>query len=186
MWFFLISDGDGLSDAQDTLAHHPPTVADSGMSGLAMVNGGFELPHYMNVSANYPVAGSIPGWHTTDTSFEFWTNGFRGVALYEGIQFVELNAFAEGMLAHDWDGLDTPCPVPPEDSSTPDADSPDADSPETGDSPNLMPECDSAEPEWAVHGGWSCTTTAQGIMGVIWAAVIFSVLCLMSLFRRGR
>ena len=527
MWFFLIStafavdsDSDGLSDADETLAHLPPTVADSdgdgrfdhldsdmdgdgvpnveecrlgGVDGLALVNGGFELPHYSGVAANYPTEGSVPGWHTTDTSFEFWTNGFLGVAPYEGTQFVELNAFAVGTLYQDipttlgdtyiyayshrgragndtmrfalgppsgtlatirtstdglswgryggiitiaeplsrfafqsvssacgmscgnlldaisftpvcdldtdgdgtpdaletdsdgdgvgdaldlcpgeddatadadgdflcassdvcpldpfndsdfdgvcgdtdacpgfddaddldfdadpdacdsdadadgidestdcddmnalagapftvfWDldsdgyggagfipdvctpmpgrvsnnadcddsdpsitlaqiwymdrdedgfgdadapstacasppthvsdltdcddrnnrhypgasevcddgldqdcdGLDTPCPVPPEDSPTdsPDADSPDADSPETGDSPDLMPECDSAEPELAFRGGWSCNTTAQGIMGGIWGAVICSVLCLMSLFRRGR
>jgi hypothetical protein len=122
------SDGDGLSDADETLAHLPPTVADSdgdgrfdhldsdmdgdsianvdecrlgGVSGLAMVNGGFELPHYTNVAANYPAAGSIPGWQTTDTSFEFWTNGFLGVPPYEGTQFVELNAFAVGTLYQD-------------------------------------------------------------------------------------
>ena len=72
-----------------------------GVSGLAMVNGGFESPHYTSVAANYPLAGTIPGWQTTDTNFEFWTNGFLGVPPYEGTQFVELNAFAVGTLYQD-------------------------------------------------------------------------------------
>jgi hypothetical protein len=126
--FAADSDGDGLTDADEAIAFLPPTVADSdgdgkydhldsdmdgdgipnvnecrvgGVSGLAMVNGGFELPHYTNVAANYPTEGSVPGWHTTDTNFEFWTNGFLGVPPYEGTQFVELNAFAVGTLYQD-------------------------------------------------------------------------------------
>jgi len=120
------SDGDGLEDADETLAHLPPLVADSdgdglydhldsdmdgdgvvnvdecrlgGVSGLAMENGSFELPHFGNVAANYP--SSIPGWQTTDTAFEMWTNGFLGVTAYEGTQLVELNAFAVGTLYQD-------------------------------------------------------------------------------------
>ena len=126
--FAVDSDGDGLSDADEALAYLPPTVADSdgdgrfdhldsdmdgdsianvdecrvgGVSGLAMVNGGFELPDYANVAANYPASGTVPGWQTTDTNFEFWTNGFLGVPPYEGTQFVELNAFAVGTLYQD-------------------------------------------------------------------------------------
>lgn len=126
--YAIDTDGDGLSDADEVLAFLPPNVADSdgdgkvdhldpdmdgdgvlnvnecrvgGVSALAMVNGSFELPHYANVAANYPLEGTVPGWHTTDTNFEFWTNGFLGVPAYEGTQLVELNAFAVGTLYQD-------------------------------------------------------------------------------------
>ena len=120
------SDGDGLDDADEVIAHLPPEVADSdgdglydhldpdmdgdgvpnvdecrlgGVTGLAMVNGGFESPHYSGTAAQYPT--SIPGWQTTDTAFEVWTNNFLGVRAYEGTQLVELNAFAVGTLYQD-------------------------------------------------------------------------------------
>jgi hypothetical protein len=120
------SDGDGLDDADEILAHLPPFVADSdgdglfdhldsdmdgdgilnvdecrlgGVSGLALVNGGFEEPDYVGYGVNYPT--SMPGWLTTDSAFEVWMDGFEGKSAYEGDQFVEMNAFAVGTLYQD-------------------------------------------------------------------------------------
>ena len=122
----LDSDGDGLDDADEVLAHLPPFVADSdgdgrfdhldpdmdgdgvpnvdecrlgGVSGLALVNGGFEEPDYVGTGVRYPA--TMPGWSTTDSSFEVWLHGFEGKNAYEGDQFVEMNAFAVGTLYQD-------------------------------------------------------------------------------------
>lgn len=120
------SDGDGLDDADEVIAHLPPLVADSdidglfdhldsdmdgdgvanadecrlgGVSGLAMVNGGFEEPDSSGFGVMYPT--TIPGWQTTDAAFEVWEYGFEGKDAYEGDQFVEMNAFAVGTLYQD-------------------------------------------------------------------------------------
>jgi len=120
------TDGDGLEDADEVLAHLPPLVADSdgdglfdhldpdmdgdgvvnvdecrlgGVTGLALVNGGFEEPDYSGSGVNYPT--TMPGWLTTDSAFEVWMNGFEGKNAYEGDQFVEMNAFAVGTLYQD-------------------------------------------------------------------------------------
>jgi hypothetical protein len=134
-WFLLFlplaaraadTDGDGLEDADEILAHLPVLVPDSdadglydhldsdmdgdgipndeecrlgGVSGLALVNGGFELPDYSGSGVYYPA--SMPGWQTTDAAFEVWLNGFEGKSAYEGDQFVEMNAFAVGTLYQD-------------------------------------------------------------------------------------
>ena len=123
------SDGDGLSDADEILAHLPPSVADSdgdgkvdyldpdmdgdtipnvdecrlgGVSGLAMVNGSFELPD-LNIpyTVSYPNDGEVPGWRTTGGVFEFWGSGMEGKWAYEGDQFAELNAFSASTLYQD-------------------------------------------------------------------------------------
>lgn len=61
----------------------------------SFINGGFETPDFGTApSVNYPA--TIPGWNTTDQSFEIWTSGFEGVPAYEGKQFAELNAFVFG------------------------------------------------------------------------------------------
>jgi hypothetical protein len=120
------TDGDGLEDADEVLAHLPPLVADSdgdglfdhldpdmdgdevlnvdecrlgGVTGLALVNGGFEEPDYSGSGVNYPT--TMPGWLTTDSAFEVWMNGFEGKNAYDGDQFVEMNAFAVGTLYQD-------------------------------------------------------------------------------------
>lgn len=120
------SDGDGLDDADEVLAHLPPEVADSdgdglfdhldsdmdgdgvdnvdecrlgGVSGLALVNGSFEQPDSSGFGVMYPT--SIPGWQTTDSAFEVWEYGFEGKSAYDGDQFVEMNAFAVGTLFQD-------------------------------------------------------------------------------------
>ena len=67
------------------------------------INGGFESPVAGPGTNTYPV--TIPGWQTTDTSFEIWGSGFNGVPAYEGIQFAELNAYIAGTLYQDVAGI---------------------------------------------------------------------------------
>ena len=114
------TDGDGLEDADEVAAHLPPTVADSdgdglfdhldpdmdgdgvanvdecrigGVSGLALVNGGFEEPYFGGYGYMLVNETSVPGWDTTapDNLMEFWYGGFIKPP-YEGNQLVELNA----------------------------------------------------------------------------------------------
>jgi hypothetical protein len=123
------ADGDGLSDADETLAYLPPTVADSdgdgtfdhldadmdgdgvpnvdecrlgGISGLALVNGSLEEPD-LNIpyTVAYPNDGDVPGWRTTGGVFEFWGSGMEGKWAYDGDQFAELNAFSASTLYQD-------------------------------------------------------------------------------------
>ncbi len=68
-----------------------------------LINGGFESPSFGPGSNSYP--GSIPGWSTTDSSFEIWGSGFNGVPSYEGVQFAELNAYIAGTLYQDVPGI---------------------------------------------------------------------------------
>lgn len=70
-----------------------------------LINGGFELPVAGLNSNTYPT--TIPGWQTTDSSFEIWGSGFLGVSAYEGIQFAELNAYNAGTLFQDVAGIAT-------------------------------------------------------------------------------
>ncbi len=67
------------------------------------INGGFESPVAGPGTNTYPT--TIPGWKTTDSSFEIWGSGFGGVPAYEGIQFAELNAFIAGTLYQDITGI---------------------------------------------------------------------------------
>ena len=123
------SDGDGLDDADEVLAHLPPMVADSdgdglfdhldadmdgdgvanvdecrlgGVSGLALVNGGFEEPYFGGYGYNLVNEASVPGWETTapDNLMEFWYGGFIKPP-YEGNQLVELNANYASTLYQD-------------------------------------------------------------------------------------
>jgi len=123
------SDGDGLDDADEILAHLPPFVADSdgdglfdhldsdmdgdgtlnvdecrfgGVSGLALVNGGFESPAHGGSGYALENESAVPGWDTTapDNLMEFWWGGFIA-APYEGIQLVELNANYASTLYQD-------------------------------------------------------------------------------------
>ena len=123
------SDGDGLDDADEILAHLPPFVADSdgdglfdhldsdmdgdgilnvdecrlgGVSGLALVNGGFEQPYFGGYGYNLVNEASVPGWETTapDHLMEFWYGGFIKPP-YEGNQLVELNANYASTLYQD-------------------------------------------------------------------------------------
>ena len=68
-----------------------------------LINGGFESPNYGPGTNSYPV--TIPGWQTTDRTFEIWGSGFFGVPAYEGIQFAELNAYIAGTLFQDVAGI---------------------------------------------------------------------------------
>ena len=63
----------------------------------ALINGSFENPPVAPGSLNFPL--TIPGWETTDSAFEVWGTGFRGVPAHDGNQFVELNAFIAGTLS---------------------------------------------------------------------------------------
>ena len=123
------TDGDGLDDADEILAHLPPFVADSdsdglydhldsdmdgdgipnvdecrfgGVSGLALVNGGFEAPAHAGSGYALENESAVPGWDTTapDNLMEFWWGGFIA-APYEGTQLVELNANYASTLYQD-------------------------------------------------------------------------------------
>jgi hypothetical protein len=123
------SDGDGLDDADEVLAHLPPLVADSdgdglydhldpdmdedgvanvdecrlgGVSGLALANGGFEEPYFGGYGYNLVNESAVPGWETTapDNLMEFWYGGFVKPP-YEGNQLVELNANYASTLYQD-------------------------------------------------------------------------------------
>ncbi len=72
-------------------------------ANAGFINGGFESPVAGAGTNTYPT--SIPGWKTTDSSFEIWGSGFYGVPAYEGIQFAELNAFIAGTLYQDVTGV---------------------------------------------------------------------------------
>ena len=123
------TDGDGLEDADEVLAHLPPLVADSdgdglfdhldpdmdgdgvvnvdecrlgGVAGLALVNGGFEQPYFGGYGYLLVNETSVPGWDTTapDGLMEFWWGGFI-TPPYEGNQLVELNANYASTLYQD-------------------------------------------------------------------------------------
>ncbi len=78
-------------------------------AAITLVNGGFETPAFGPGANAYP--GTIPGWKTTDSSFEIWGTGFGGVPSYEGIQFAELNAFIAGTLYQDLVGIGSGTPI---------------------------------------------------------------------------
>ena len=71
-----------------------------------LLNYSFEDPDlFAPGELNYQLvdAGLVPGWSTTesDNLMEFWSNGFNGVAAYDGDQFVELNANFPSTLYQD-------------------------------------------------------------------------------------
>jgi hypothetical protein len=123
------TDGDGLEDADEILASLPPLVADTdvdglydhldpdmdgdgilnvdecrlgGVSGLALVNGGFEEPYFGGYGYNLVNESAVPGWDTTapDHLMEFWYGGFIKPP-YEGNQLIELNANYASTLYQD-------------------------------------------------------------------------------------
>ncbi len=72
-----------------------------------LTNPGFEAPRVEEgtfVLADV-LLETMPGWKTTDTHFEIWGTGFKGVPAHEGTQFVELNAFIDGTLYQDSTGI---------------------------------------------------------------------------------
>jgi hypothetical protein len=71
-------------------------------SGLT--NPGFEEPR--GKEGSFTFAAAMPGWKTTDKEFEIWSSGFEGVAAHEGNQFVELNAWIDGILYQDSTGIE--------------------------------------------------------------------------------
>jgi hypothetical protein len=79
------------------------TVLSSQSAQAGLINGSFEVPHFTGTAANFP--GAIPGWQTTDSAFEIWSNGFNGVTSYDGTQHAELNAFINGTLFQDAPGI---------------------------------------------------------------------------------
>ncbi len=84
------------------------TLLSASVSSYAqLVNGGFENPHFSGTTYTLISDSSVPGWHTTaaDHQMEFWSNGFQGVAAYEGTQFVELNANLVSSLYQDVAGI---------------------------------------------------------------------------------
>jgi hypothetical protein len=127
--FATDTDGDGLEDADEVIAHLPPLVADTdgdglfdhidpdmdgdgianvdecragGVSGLALVNGGFELPYYGGTGYKLVNESAVPGWDTSapDNLIELWYGGFI-MPPYEGHQIVELNANYASTLYQD-------------------------------------------------------------------------------------
>lgn len=76
-----------------------PTAADCSATGVALQNGGFELPALPGQGVSMlPAAGGVPSWQTTDTAFEVWRGGYDAVTAAEGTQHVELNAYIAGTL----------------------------------------------------------------------------------------
>lgn len=123
------TDGDGLEDADEIIAHLNPFVADTdgdglfdhldsdmdgdgilnvdecrlgGVSGLALENGGFEEPFFGGVGYTLVNESTVPGWDTSapDNLIEFWWGGFIHPP-YEGNQLVELNANYASTLYQD-------------------------------------------------------------------------------------
>lgn len=88
-----------LSGAEVT--SHCAVVGDNALS-----NAGFETPLVATCSdglyCQFPAA-DVPNWQTTDTgqTIEIWRDGHRGVPVYEGAQFVELNATSRATVWQD-------------------------------------------------------------------------------------
>lgn len=72
-----------------------------------LTNPGFEVPRVE--AGTFVLADvlleTVSGWKTTDTHFEIWGTGFKGVGAHEGTQFVELNAYIDGTLYQDSTGI---------------------------------------------------------------------------------
>lgn len=76
-------DHDGLPDADECAEATNASV---------LTNGGFEAPPLGGPGMAFVPAADMAPWHTSDTAFELWGNGFLGVPSAEGDQFAELNA----------------------------------------------------------------------------------------------
>lgn len=76
-------------------------------TNAALVNGNFEDPSLTPGVADFEFIDVLPGWQTTDTKFELWSDGHNGVTSYEGSQHVELNALVAGTLFQEASGVAT-------------------------------------------------------------------------------
>jgi eukaryotic-like serine/threonine-protein kinase len=72
--------------------------------GYELPNPSFEEPKIPKSS--FALVNSIPGWKTSDRAFEIWSTGFQGVTAYDGNQFVELNAYEDGVLLKESTGIE--------------------------------------------------------------------------------
>jgi eukaryotic-like serine/threonine-protein kinase len=72
--------------------------------GYELPNPSFEEPKIPKSS--FALVNSIPGWKTSDRAFEIWSTGFQGVTAYDGNQFVELNAYEDGVLYKESTGIE--------------------------------------------------------------------------------
>jgi hypothetical protein len=73
-----------------------------------LINPSFEEPKGIEGKVTFPA--TMPGWKTTDKSFEVWDSKFKAEGLemvvpHEGNQFVELNAYIDGTLYQDSTGI---------------------------------------------------------------------------------
>lgn len=70
-----------------------------------LINGSFEDPDIGNGNIQY--LPSIPGWKTTDSRFELWSDDAWGLGFkaYEGNQWAELNYVIAGTLYQDVSGI---------------------------------------------------------------------------------
>jgi hypothetical protein len=76
-------------------------------NAISLINPSFEQPVFAPNSVNIVPDGTVPGWHTTesDHAIEIWHQFFNGVPAFDGTQFAELDANAEGTLYQDVTGI---------------------------------------------------------------------------------
>ncbi|MEM9249254.1 MAG: PEP-CTERM sorting domain-containing protein [Pseudomonadota bacterium] len=75
-------------------------------SAATLINGDFEAPDRgTTVASTFLLQADVPGWSTTDTDIEIWSNGFNGVTSYSGTQHAEINAKAFGTLYQSVTGI---------------------------------------------------------------------------------
>jgi WD40 repeat protein len=72
--------------------------------GYELPNPSFEEPEIR--TSSFALVSTIPGWKTSDRAFEIWSTGFLGVTAYDGDQFVELNAYEDGVLYKESTGIE--------------------------------------------------------------------------------
>ena len=75
------------------------------LANAGLINGGFELPVIGSTASTQANPGLVPGWQTTDTSIEIWSQSFQGVTSFEGDQHAEINAIIDGTLFQDVTGI---------------------------------------------------------------------------------
>ena len=72
--------------------------------GYELPNFSFEEPEIRKSS--FALVSTVPGWRTSDRAFEIWSTGFLGVTAYDDDQFVELNAYEDGVLFKESTGIE--------------------------------------------------------------------------------
>ena len=80
-------------------------VAAALVQAQSLTNPNFEEPRITPGVEDVAYPMSIPGWSTTDSNFELWTDGVFGRTPYRGNQFIELNAFSASTLSQVLTGL---------------------------------------------------------------------------------